>query len=38
MFEHARDLNIFFSEKELFILQAMPHVYQAIISLELYRL
>jgi hypothetical protein len=38
MFEHARDTNIFFSEKELFIIQSLPHIYQAIFALETYRL
>jgi hypothetical protein len=38
MFEHAKETNIFFSEKELFIIQALPHIYQAIFALEAYRL
>lgn len=38
MFEQAKEQNIFFSEKELFILNNPVHVYQAIFALELYNL
>lgn len=38
LFEFAKTLNVFFSEKELFILGNEVHIYNAIFALELYQL
>ena len=38
LFEHAKENNVFFSEKELFILGNSVHIYNAIFALELYKL
>ena len=38
LFEHARECNVFFSEKELFIMGNQTHVYNAVMALEVYKL
>lgn len=38
LFEHAKASNVFFSEKELFILGNEVHIYNAIFGVELYKL
>lgn len=38
LFEYAKEQNVFFSEKELFILGNQVHVYNAIFALEVYKL
>ena len=38
LFEFAKENNIFFSDKELFILGNTVHVYNAIFALEIYKL
>jgi hypothetical protein len=38
LFEHAKAQNVFFSEKELFILGNEVHIYNAIFGVELYQL
>jgi hypothetical protein len=38
LFEYAKEQNIFFSEKELFIISNRVHIYHAIYGYELYKL
>lgn len=38
LFEYAKEQNVFFSEKELFILGNQVHIYNAIFALEVYKL
>jgi hypothetical protein len=38
LFEHAKSQNVFFSEKELFILSNQVHIYNALFALEVYSL
>jgi hypothetical protein len=38
LFDFAKEQNVFFSEKELFILGNQVHIYNAIFALEVYRL
>jgi hypothetical protein len=38
LFELAKEQNVFFSEKELFILGNQVHIYNAIFALEVYKL
>ena len=38
LFDYAKEQNVFFSEKELFILGNQVHIYNAIFALEVYRL
>ena len=38
LFDYAKEQNVFFSEKELFILGNQVHIYNAIFALEVYKL
>ncbi len=38
LFDFAKEQNVFFSEKELFILGNQVHIYNAIFALEVYKL
>ena len=38
LFDYAKEQNVFFSEKELFILGNSVHIYNAIFAIEVYRL
>jgi hypothetical protein len=38
LIEYAKESNVFFSEKELFVLGNTVHVYNAIFAFELYKI